>query len=155
MCVSINGKVFNAKQIMGVNILRVIGIYPNRKEALQKAGNQYGETIGYLPIKEGKWSNKVTHTSLVNPDNMSDLGKVVRHKNEYYVWVYSKCHIFRFIERGDIVEIFCKGKGKALIPNIEEELWVCEHGIASRQNIRSIKKSGTYTRLTLEDLLNE
>lgn len=128
---------------MGVNTLRVIGIYPSRKEALQRASNWYGETIGYIPIEEGKGKSKVLVTQLLDPNDMSDLGKVIRHNKDYYLWVYPKCPIFRSIEKGDMVEIFSKGKGKALIPNIQQELWVCEHGIASSENIKSIKKSRT------------
>ncbi len=128
---------------MTVDKLRATVIYTTRELALQAASNWYGHSIGYLPIEEGKGKNRTRVTSIINPNNVSILlGKVQyeRQTKEYTLWLYPRCPTFRYIRAGDKVQIAGKGWGIARIPNLEQELWVCTHGIASGDNVKAVKK---------------
>lgn len=129
---------------MGVNILTPRGVYTTRLQALQAASNWYGYTIAYLPIDEGRGKGKAPVTSILEPDDVSILlGKVSYEPRtkHYLLWLYPKCRTFRYIGAGDMVHIAGKGWGRAILPNVEKEMWVCTHGIASGSNVKAVKKS--------------
>jgi hypothetical protein len=126
---------------MAVNTLKPRATYTTRELALQAASNWYGHTIGYLPIEEGKGKNRALVTSIINPDDISTLlGRVQyeRQTKEYILWLYPRCPTFRYIRAGDKVQIAGKGWGIAIMANMEQEVWVCTHGIASAQNAKSV-----------------
>lgn len=128
---------------MTVDTMRVKGIYTNRIAALKAAANWYSYTIGYLPIDEGKGKDKTPVTSILDPDDISTLlGKVdySTRTKEYTLWLYPRCPTFRYIRAGDKVQLAGKGWGIAVMPNVDQELWVCTHGIASRENVMSVRR---------------
>jgi hypothetical protein len=128
---------------MTVNTLKPRAIYTTRALALQTASNWYGHTIGYLPIEEGKGKGRVAVTSIIDPNNISILLGKVQYKRQtkgYTLWLYPRCPTFRYIKAGDKVQIAGKGWGIARIPNLEQEVWVCTHGIASADNVMSVKR---------------
>ncbi len=128
---------------MSVNVLRARGIYTTRKAALKAAANWYRGTLGYQPVEECVNRKRVVTTSVIDISDMSIIGRVQYDSKAktYTLYMCPRCPVFRHIEVGDKVRIASKGWGVAVLPNLEQELWVCTHGIASGDNVISVKKS--------------